>query len=263
MKSMADKGNALGPMFDLSGKVGIVTGGSSGIGLSLAKVLAQSGVKIAIVNRTAGTGEKAAAEIRKEGGIAASFPADVTKKDDVAAVVDAIEGEMGAVDILVNSAGINIRKKTVEFTLSEWQQILDTNLTGVFLACQAVGRRMIARGKGRIVNIASVGSAIGLVDRAPYCSSKGGVSQLTKVLAIEWAPYGITVNAIGPGYMNTPLIANLMKQPGFQDMVKSQVPLGRVGETEDLHGVIVVLCSKAGAYMTGQTIYIDGGWSIW
>jgi NAD(P)-dependent dehydrogenase (short-subunit alcohol dehydrogenase family) len=260
---MAIKGNIFRVLFDLPGKVGIVTGGSSGIGLSVAKALARTGVKIAIVNRTAGTGEKAAAEIRKEGGIAASFPADVTRKDNVEAVVEAIEGEMGAVDILVNSAGINIRRKALEFGLREWQQILDTNLTGTFLACQAVGRRMIARGKGRIVNISSIGSAIGLVDRAPYCSSKGGLSQLTKVLAIEWAPYGITVNAIGPGYMNTPLIANLMKQPGFQELVTSQVPLGRVGETEDLHGILLVLCSKAGAYITGQTIYIDGGWSIW
>jgi NAD(P)-dependent dehydrogenase (short-subunit alcohol dehydrogenase family) len=260
---MADKGDIFRLLFDIEGKVGIVTGGSSGIGLSMAKALAQTGVKIAIVNRTVMAGEKAAAEIREHGGIAASFPADVTKKDNVEAVVEAIENEMGAVDILVNCAGINIRKKAVEFGLNEWQQILDTNLTGTFLACQAVGRRMLARGRGRIVNISSVASAIGLEDRAPYCASKGGVSQLTKVLAIEWAPYGVTVNAIGPGYMNTPLIANLMKQPGFQERVRSQVPLGRVGETEDLYGILFVLCSKAGAYITGQTVYIDGGWSIW
>jgi gluconate 5-dehydrogenase len=260
---MVDKADIFNQLFDLEGKVGIVTGGSSGIGFSLAKALAQTGVKIAIVNRTAGAGEKAAAEIREHGGIAASFPADVRKKDNVEDVVEAIENEMGAVDILVNSAGINIRKKALEFSMNEWQQILDTNLTGTFLACQAVGRRMIARGEGRIVNISSIASAIGLVDRAPYCSSKGGVSQLTKVLAIEWAPYGITVNAIGPGYMNTPLIANLLKQPGFQELVRSQVPLGRVGQTEDLKGMLLVLCSKAGAYITGQTIYIDGGWSIW
>jgi NAD(P)-dependent dehydrogenase (short-subunit alcohol dehydrogenase family) len=250
-------------LLNIEGELGIVTGGSSGIGLSLAKVLAQNGVRIAIVNRNADTGEKTADEIRKMGGIAEFFSADVTNKDDLEAVVDAIETEMGATDILVNCAGINVRKKALDFTLSEWENIINTNLTGVFLACQAVGRRMVLRGKGRVVNISSVASVIGLEDRAPYCASKGGVSQLTKVLAIEWAPYGVTVNSIGPGYINTPLIANLMSQPGFLDRVRNQVPLGRVGETEDLHGILFVLCSRAGAYITGQTIYVDGGWSIW
>jgi 2-deoxy-D-gluconate 3-dehydrogenase len=191
------------------------------------------------------------------------FTADISKENEMEKIAAEIEARMGPVDILVNNAGINIRKKAMDFELSEWEQILDVNLTGTFITSRAVAKGMIARRSGRIVNISSVASAIGLVDRAPYCASKGGVSQLTKVLAIEWAPYGITVNAIGPGYMNTPLIANLMDQPDFKALVRSQVPLGRVGETEDLHGIILVLCSKAGAYITGQTIYIDGGWSIW
>lgn len=247
----------------LANKVAIVTGAGSGIGLSISRVLVQAGVRVAIVDRDRVAGEKAAEELRGNTESAKAFYADISKENEVDRMVAAVEKEMGPVDILVNNAGINIRKKAVEFDLSEWKQVLNINLTGTFITSRAVAKGMIARRSGRIVNISSVASAIGLVDRAPYCASKGGVSQLTKVLAIEWAPYGITVNAIGPGYMNTPLIANLLNEPGFQDMVRSQVPLGRVGETEDLHGIILVLCSKAGAYITGQTIYIDGGWSIW
>ncbi|NIT04495.1 SDR family oxidoreductase, partial [Candidatus Saccharibacteria bacterium] len=115
----------------------------------------------------------------------------------------------------------------------------------------------------RIVNISSIAGNIGMTDRAPYCASKGGVSQLTKVLAIEWAPYGVTVNAIGPGFIRTPLISALFKNPDFQEMVRNSTPMGRIGETEDLQGILLVLCSKAGDYITGQTIYIDGGWSVW
>ena len=249
-------------IFDLKGQVAIVTGGNSGIGFSIAETLLSAGVRVAIVNRKIESGRQAVARLREQGGEALAFQADVSKQDEMEAVAKAVEAQMGAVDILVNSAGINIRRKAIEYELAEWQQILDINLTGTFLACRAVGRRMMERRRGRIVNISSIGSAIGLTDRGPYCASKGGVSQLTKVLAIEWAPYGMTVNAIGPGYMRTPLISGLMNDPEFQNRVRSQIPLQRVGETRDLAGIVLVLCSKAGAYITGQTIYVDGGWSI-
>jgi NAD(P)-dependent dehydrogenase (short-subunit alcohol dehydrogenase family) len=250
-------------MFDLKGKVAIVTGGNSGIGLSMAQTLAQVGVKVAVVNRRAEEGQKAAESMRKQGGEAQAFPADVSKKDEFEPVVKAVEEQMGPVDILVNSAGINIRRKALDYDISEWQQILDVNLMGTFIACQAVGRRMVDRGKGRIVNISSIAGTIGLTDRAPYCASKGGVSQLTKVLALEWGTKGVTVNAIGPGYIRTPLIAPLMKDPSFGEMVKTSTPMQRIGEPEDLNGILLVLCSKAGDYITGQTIYIDGGWTVW
>jgi NAD(P)-dependent dehydrogenase (short-subunit alcohol dehydrogenase family) len=250
-------------LLDLSDKVAVVTGAGSGIGLSLSRLLVRAGVRVAIVDRDRAAGQKAAEGLRGNTESAKAFYADISKENEVEQMVAAVEKEIGPVDILVNNAGINIRKKAMEFDLSEWEQILKINLTGTFITSRAVARGMIARRSGRIVSISSIASAIGLVDRAPYCASKAGVSQLTKVLAIEWAPYGITVNAIGPGYMNTPLIANLMEQPDFKAQVRSQVPLGRVGETEDLHGIILVLCSRAGAYITGQTIYIDGGWSIW
>ena len=249
-------------MFDLKDKVGIITGGNSGIGLSIARSLARAGVKVTIVNRTKETCQETAAKLCEEGGNAKAFPADVSKREEVEAMVRDVEEKMGSIDILVNSAGINIRKKAVEFDLAEWQEILDINLTGTFLTCKAVGRRMISRRRGRIVNISSVASSIGLMDRAPYCASKGGVSQLTKALALEWAPYGVTVNAIGPGFTRTPLIEPLINAPDFQDKIRTLVPLLRIGETEDLNGIVLVLCSKAGAYITGQTIIVDGGWSI-
>jgi NAD(P)-dependent dehydrogenase (short-subunit alcohol dehydrogenase family) len=219
-------------------------------------------VKIAVVNRTETTGREAAVGLNEEGIEAKAFPCDVSRKEDVEAMVESVEETLGPADILVNSAGINIRKKALEFDPAEWNQILDTNLKGTFLTCQTVGRRMVERRSGHIVNISSVAALIGLTDRAPYCASKGGVSQLTKVLAIEWATSGVTVNAMGPGYVRTPLITGLMEDTGFQKMINTQVPMKRIAETEDLQGIILVLCSKAGAYITGQTIYVDGGWSI-
>lgn len=249
-------------LFDLKDKVGIITGGSSGIGLAIARALGNAGVKIAVVNRTEAAGKEAAAGLCKEGIEAKAFPCDVSRKEEVEAMVEAVEKKLGSVGILVNSAGINIRKKALEFETAEWDQILDINLKGTFLTCQSVGRRMVERRCGRIVNISSIAASIGLSDRAPYCASKGGVSQLTKVLALEWATSGVTVNAIGPGYVRTPLITGLLQDAGFQKTVHTQVPMKRIAEPEDLQGILLVLCSKAGAYITGQTIYVDGGWSI-
>jgi NAD(P)-dependent dehydrogenase (short-subunit alcohol dehydrogenase family) len=250
-------------IFDLKDKVGIITGGSSGIGLAIAQTLGYAGVKIAVVNRTEASGKEAVARLGEEGIEAIAVPCDVSRKKDVEAMVEEVEENLGSIDILVNSAGINLRKKALEFDAAEWDQILDINLKGTFLACQIVGRRMVERSSGHIVNISSIAAFIGLSDRAPYCASKGGVSQLTKALAIEWATSGVTVNAIGPGYVRTPLITELLGDSNFQKTVHTQVPMKRIAETEDLQGILLVLCSKAGAYITGQTIYVDGGWSIW
>ncbi len=249
-------------MFNLGEKVAVVTGGNSGIGFSLARILGNAGARVAIVNRNHETGAEAAGKLTQEGIVAHALEADISIKDDVSEMVDHIEKKMGAIDILVNCAGINIRKKALDFSEEDWDRMLDINLKGTFLTCQAVGGRMIQNGGGRIINISSIASAIGLVDRAPYCASKGGVTQLTKVLAIEWARSGVTVNAIGPGFVRTPLITALLEDPEFQEKVNALVPMGRIAEPEDLQGILLVLCSDAGAYITGQTIYVDGGWSI-
>jgi len=249
-------------LFDIRNQVAMVTGGSSGIGLAIAETLAKAGAKVAIVNRDADAGRSVADRLAGLGGEVRAFPVDVAVKEEVDSAVESIINQFGAIDILVNSAGINIRGKTIDYPLSDWKKILDINLTGTFVVCQAVGRHMISRRKGRIINISSVAALVGLLDRAAYSASKAGVSQLTKVLALEWAPYGITVNAIGPGFIKTHLIADLMKDPSFQKKIEDTVPLQRVGETSDLQGIILALCSTGGSYITGQTIYIDGGMSI-
>ena len=250
-------------LFDLEGRNALVTGGSSGIGLAMAKALFQAGCKVAVLNRTREKGLQAVKEIDPAGGGAMAVAADVSHPDQVEAAVELVEKELGPLDILVNSHGINIRKKALDFEPDEWCQVLDINLSGVFNCCRAVGRRMVARKSGRVVNISSIASLVGLTERAPYCASKGGVSQLTKTLALEWAESGIRVNAIGPGFIRTPLIEALIKTPDFDSKVKSLVPLGRVGLPEELVGMMLLLCSAAGDYITGQTIYIDGGWSVW
>jgi NAD(P)-dependent dehydrogenase (short-subunit alcohol dehydrogenase family) len=249
-------------LFDLGGKTAVVTGGSSGIGFALAEALARAGVRVAIVNRTRKTGEGAAQKLSSEGREVRAFCADVTDLGQVEAMAEAVESQMGPIEILVNSHGINIRKDALHFPPEEWNEILAINLTGTFYTCQAVGKRMTARGTGRVVNVSSIGSLVGLENRAAYCASKGGVTQLTKVLAMEWAARGVRVNAIGPGFIRTPLIDALLQSPGFDERVKTLVPCQRVGETHDLVGLVLLLCSRAADYITGQTIYVDGGWSI-
>lgn len=260
---MGPHNQMLEQLFNLKNKVGIITGASSGIGSAFSQLLGDAGMKIAVVNRAKETGEEFAANLREKGVEAKAFSCDVSKKEQVEAMVNSVEATLGPIDVLVNAAGINIRKKAVEFESQEWDQILDINLKGTFLTCQAVGKKMLERRSGRIVNVSSIAAAIGLYDRVPYCASKGGINQLTKTLAIEWAMSGVTVNAIGPGYVRTPLIVELLDDPGFKETIRNQIPMQRIAETKDLYGILLVLCSDAGSYITGQTIYIDGGWTVW
>lgn len=251
-------------IYDIKGKIAIVTGGNSGIGYEIAKTLAQSGAKIVIANRRREEGEKAAKAISELGGEAIAIPTDVSQKASVEEMVQNVVGRFGRIDVVVNSAGINVRKYALDFEESDWDQVININLKGTFLVCQAVGRIMVGQKEGKIINISSAVEKIGMEMRAAYCASKGGVSQLTKVLAIEWAPYGVNVNAVGPGFMKTALLANLIeKDPTFVPMVQSRVPLGRLGLPEDVAGVVLLLASDAGNYITGQTFFIDGGWTIW
>ncbi len=249
--------------FDLSGKIAIVTGGSSGIGYEIAKALARKGARVVVSNRRKEEGEKAARTIKEMGGEAVYIPTDVSQQKSVKEMVQGVLDQFGRIDILVNSAGIIIRKYALDLEESEWDQMININLKGTFLSCQAVGRVMVEQKRGRIINISSGAEKIGVEKRVAYCASKGGVSQLTKVLAMEWAQYGVNVNAVAPGFTKTPLLANLIEHdPAFVSMVQGRVPLGRLGLPEEVAGAVLFLASDVGSYITGQTFFVDGGWTI-
>ena len=255
---------SLNCLFSLHREVAIVTGGSQGLGFGMAKALADAGAIIVIVNRKESEGKIAEKKIKDSGGECIAIPADVSNKTDVERVVKETLDQYCAIDILVNCAGINIRKPALQFEEEEWDKIININLKGTFLFCQEVGRVMVSRKKGKIINVASTGALIALELRGPYCAAKGGISQLTKVLALEWAPFNINVNAIAPGPMLTPLTRQLLKE-GTEQYKKhlNKVPLGRFGIPEDLSGIVVLLASSASDYITGQTIFVDGGYTIW
>jgi len=249
--------------FDLSRQVAIVTGGSQGIGLTLAKSLASVGAQIVVVNRRAPEGEAAAQGIKQEGGSAISIPADISQKKSVEEMVGKTLKRYGRIDILVNNAGVIVRKPAEETEEKDWDLTMGINLKGLFFCCQVVGKQMIKQKKGKIINLSSVAATFGLKNRAPYNASKAGVSQLTKSLALEWAKYGINVNAIGPGIIRTALNeAYIDSDPEKKRKMIQKIPLGRFGKPEDLSGIVIFLASPASDYLTGQTIYVDGGYSI-
>jgi len=247
--------------FALTDRVAVVTGGSRGLGRGIALALAAAGAHVAPVSRTAADLEAVAEEIRSLGCRALPAPADVTDETSVQAMVRRIVAELGRIDILVNSAGIVSLKPTVEFPVEEWQQIMDVNLRGTFLCCKEVGKVMLAQGRGKIINMSSVRGLQGRANDPAYPASKGAVNLLTKSLAIEWAQRGINVNAIAPTFIRTDLNAFLLDDPATRDWVLSRIPMGRVGQIWDLFGLAVFLASPASDFVTGQTIYLDGGWT--
>ena len=248
---------------DLSGKTAIVTGGNQGIGFALADGLAKYGSTVVIVNRRAEEGEKAAQRIRDAGGSAISIPADVSQKDAVVKMVEKVIDQQGQIDVLVNNAGVNIRKPATEISEEDLNTILDINLKGLFFCCQATAKPMIEQGRGKIINVSSITYTYAFLDRAPYSATKAGVSQLTQTLALEWAKFGLTVNAIGPGIVQTPLTeAYINSDPQRTDRVREMIPLGRFSKPEDLVGVTLFLASNASDYLTGQTIIVDGGFTL-
>jgi len=248
--------------FRLDGKVALVTGGARGLGLTMATALAEAGADVALSGRSIGPGEKAAEGITAATGRRArAFAADVTSADDVARLTSEVESALGPIDILINNAGVNIRGTVGELSEADWDSVIDTNLKGPFLCARAIGPGMVKRGWGRVVNLGSILGAVALGGRAPYASSKAGVINLTRVLALEWAGTGVTANSICPGpfatEMNLPLLNDPVK---YQEFVK-KIPMGRWGELDELAGAVVFLASPSSSFITGASLFVDGGWT--
>lgn len=250
-------------MFSLKSKVALVTGAGKGIGRAIALGLARAGADVVLVSRTRADLEEVASEIRACGSKALPIETDIRHAPEVQTMVTRSLDAFSRIDILVNSAGTMVKKLVLDLTEEEWDRVLDTNLKGYFLCTQAVGREMIKANRGNIINISSVRNQVTLPALAPYSASKGGVTMLTKTLALEWLKYNIRVNEIAPGYMNTPMTAYLKKNREEYEMTLKRVPMNRWGDPEELAGAAIFLASDASTYMTGQTIYIDGGWLTW
>lgn len=245
--------------FDLGGKSALVTGASRGLGLTFAKALAKAGADVAITSRTVASLDGPRAEIEALGRRAVPLDLDVRDYSSIERAVSAAHAALGTIDILVNNAGCNIRKPALDVTWDDWNTILDTNLRGPFFVAQAVARRMIPRRYGRIVNIGSVTSVAGYAGLAPYGASRGGIKQLTMSLADDWGPHGITVNCLAPGWFKTAQNQVMYQDAAWVDYLVDRIPLKRPGAYEDLEGAIVFLASDASAYITGQTLLVDGG----
>lgn len=250
-------------LFDLSGQVALVTGASKGLGKAIAVALASAGADLALHARNIDDLKAVKSMIETQGRRAEIYYTDVLDK---ACIDDSVAGTLemfGHIDILVNNAGVNIRKAVLELAPEEWDLVINTNLRGYFLMAQAVVPDMLSRGRGKVINMASILGQVGLPNQLAYASSKGGVMQLTKVMALEWAKQGVWVNAIAPTYFETPLVAQLRNDPERYHFIVDRTPVGRWGRPEELAGLVIFLASRGSDFITGQTIFIDGGWTIW
>jgi gluconate 5-dehydrogenase len=245
--------------FRLDGRLALITGSSAGIGFALARGLAQAGAHIVLNGRNADKLAAAAQTLRNEGHTVHTHGFDVTDPSAVTSAIDAIEKDIGPIEILVNNAGIQRRNPLHEFSDSDWRDILQTNLDSVFFVSKSVAKHMIGRKRGRIVNICSVQSELGRPGIAPYMATKGGLKMLTKGMAIDWGPMGLNVNGIGPGYFKTELTEKLVKDETFSAWLTGRTPSRRWGEVDELAGAAVFLCSDASSFVNGHVLYVDGG----
>ena len=249
-------------LFDLAGQVAVVTGGGRGLGRAIAAGLAAHGAKVVVCGRTEATLQEAADALRAGGAEVHAQVADVSREADVLALRDAALQRFGGIDVLVNNAGVNPIYRGIERTsLADWQGIVDVNLTGVFLCCKHLGTVMAERGRGAIISISSVAGHVGLRRSVPYCAAKGGVELLTKAQALDWAGKGVRVNCIAPGYFETDLTAGMRDNEAMASGLLARTPLGRFGIDADIAGAAVFLASAAGAYVTGQSLLVDGGYT--
>lgn len=244
------------PLFDISGRTALVTGSSRGIGLALARGLAEAGCTVVLNGRDSERLTEAAAELP---GDVHTAVFDVTDGASVAAGIADVEERVGPLDVLVNNAGMQLRAPLLEFTDSDWNRILNTNLTSAFLVGREAARRMTERGHGKIVNICSLQSEVVRPGIAPYAATKGALKMLTKGMCADWGPYGVQVNGLGPGYIETELTQPLVQDEEFSAWVRRRTPAGRWGRTEDLVGGVLFLASEAADFVSGQVLYVDGG----
>jgi gluconate 5-dehydrogenase len=245
--------------FQLNGDVALITGSSRGIGLAMARGLAEAGAEVVVNARGAADVDRAVAELRKDGLKAHAAAFDVTDNAAVHAAVARIEVEIGPIAILCNNAGIQRRAPIVDFPAETWRELMAINLDAVFFVSQVVARGMIARGRGKVINTCSVGSQLARGTIAPYNSSKGAVAMLTKSMCAEWARHGIQANGIAPGYFKTELNTALSSDPAFDEFVRRRTPAARWGELDELIGVTILLASPASSFINGQVFFIDGG----
>jgi NAD(P)-dependent dehydrogenase (short-subunit alcohol dehydrogenase family) len=243
--------------FSLEGQVALVTGASYGIGQGLARSLAAAGARVAVAARSAGPLAELAREID---GLALSL--DVTDVPAIPRAVHATVERFGQLDILVNNAGLGENHDALDVTESEWDRLMDVNLKGLFFCCQAAARVMLPRGYGRIVNLSSQAGTVGIARHAVYSASKGGVNQLTRVLALEWSPRGVTVNAVAPTFIETPGTRERLAEPSVRASVLERIPAGRVGSVDDVAAAVLYLASPAAGLVTGSVLAVDGGWTV-
>ena len=249
------------PLFSLKGRTALITGSSQGIGETLAHGLAEAGATIIVNGRNEGKVAAAAGRLSETGATVHELPFDVTDPEAVSAAIDGFEDTTGAIDIVINNAGMQHRAPLEEFPHEDFQRLMTTNVTSVFLVAQACARHMIKRGRGKIINIASIQTALARPTIAPYTASKGAVANLTKGMATDWAPKGLNANAIAPGYFDTPLNAALVADKDFTAWIGKRTPAGRWGQLPELQGAAIFLASDASAYVNGQTLFVDGGMS--
>jgi NAD(P)-dependent dehydrogenase (short-subunit alcohol dehydrogenase family) len=246
-------------LFRLDGQTAVVVGGAGGLGAAMARGLAEAGAAVAVADFNAGRAKVVADAIATHGGRALAVAVDVADRASVERMAAEIEDRLGAVDVLVNSAGITHRSPAADFPEAEWHRVLAVNLNGVFWACQVVGRRLLARRRGSIVNIASIAGVIGLTGTVAYAASKGGVVMLTRALAVEWAPRNVRVNAIAPSWFESNIGDLIHREPNYAERAMRRVPMGRMGRPDELIGAALYLASAASTMVTGHVLAVDGG----